>query len=88
MLNVADYIVITYLETYLKDVIGFTGNTPLLIILAAIKFGTVVAFFMHLRFDNPVVRRLFLLGIILALTVYVIVFFTLGIFTSQHGIHG
>ncbi|WP_020669559.1 MFS transporter [Amycolatopsis nigrescens] len=36
MLNVADYIVITYLETYLKDVIGFTGHTPLLIILATI----------------------------------------------------
>lgn len=36
MLNVADYIVITYLETYLKDVVGFGGHTPLLIILATI----------------------------------------------------
>ncbi|OLZ56294.1 MFS transporter [Amycolatopsis keratiniphila] len=36
MLNVADYIVITYLETYLKDVVGFSGHTPLLIILATI----------------------------------------------------
>jgi MHS family proline/betaine transporter-like MFS transporter len=42
MLNVADYIVITYLETYLKDVIGFTGNTPLLIILATIFFMLIV----------------------------------------------
>jgi MHS family proline/betaine transporter-like MFS transporter len=42
MLNVADYIVITYLETYLKDVIGFTGNTPLLIILATILFMLIV----------------------------------------------
>ncbi|MBE1581263.1 MHS family proline/betaine transporter-like MFS transporter [Amycolatopsis roodepoortensis] len=36
MLNVADYIVITYLETYLKDVVGFSGHAPLLIILATI----------------------------------------------------
>ncbi|WET80037.1 MFS transporter [Amycolatopsis sp. QT-25] len=36
MLNVADYIVITYLETYLKDVVGFSGHVPLLIILATI----------------------------------------------------
>ncbi len=36
MLNVADYIVITYLETYLKDVVGFSGHAPLLIILGTI----------------------------------------------------
>jgi MHS family proline/betaine transporter-like MFS transporter len=42
LLNVADYIVITYLETYLEDVIGFTGNTPLLIILATICFMLIV----------------------------------------------
>ncbi|GAA1984443.1 MFS transporter [Amycolatopsis minnesotensis] len=34
LLNIADYMVITYLETYLKDVVGFGGNTPLLIMLA------------------------------------------------------
>jgi MHS family proline/betaine transporter-like MFS transporter len=36
LLNIADYVVITYLETYLKDVVGYSGNTPLLIILATI----------------------------------------------------
>ncbi|WP_158884621.1 MFS transporter [Amycolatopsis anabasis] len=36
LINVANYIVITYLETYLKDVVGFTGHTPLLIILGAV----------------------------------------------------
>lgn len=34
LLNIADYMVITYMETYLKDVVGFGGNTPLLIMLA------------------------------------------------------
>jgi MHS family proline/betaine transporter-like MFS transporter len=42
LLNVADYMVITYLETYLKDVVGFAGNTPLLIILATIVFMLIV----------------------------------------------
>ncbi|WP_037319178.1 MFS transporter [Amycolatopsis orientalis] len=42
MLNVADYIVITYLETYLKDVVGFSGHTPLLIILATIALMLVL----------------------------------------------
>jgi MHS family proline/betaine transporter-like MFS transporter len=36
LLNVADYIVLTYLETYLKDVVGIQGNAPLLIILSTI----------------------------------------------------
>jgi cytochrome c oxidase subunit IV len=64
------------------------ASNPLLLILAAIKFFMVVAFFMHLKFDNRVFRRFLVTGIILAGIVYTIVFLTLGIFTSQHGIHG
>jgi cytochrome c oxidase subunit IV len=71
--------------SYIKG-LGDAAN-PLLLILAATKFGVVVAFFMHLRFDNPAVRRLFVTGIILALIVYIVVFFTLGVFTSTHGHH-
>jgi cytochrome c oxidase subunit 4 len=51
-----------------------------LLILMVIKFSVVVGFFMHLRFDSPVLRRLFLMGLILAVTVYSIVLFILGIF--------
>ncbi len=72
--------------SYLKG-LGDAGN-PLLLILAAIKFFMVVAFFMHLRFDNRLFRRLLTTGIILALVVYTIVFLTLGILSSTHGIHG
>jgi cytochrome c oxidase subunit IV len=64
------------------------ASNPLLIILAATKFAIVVGFFMHLRFERPIVRRIFIVGIILALTVYLIVFFTLGVFTGTHGHHG
>jgi cytochrome c oxidase subunit IV len=38
----------------------------MLIVLSALKFGTVVAFFMHLRFDNPLLTRFFIFGLTLA----------------------
>jgi hypothetical protein len=45
----------------------------------ALKFSIVVAFFMHLRFDSPVLRRLFLGGLGLAVTVYLILLLMFGI---------
>ena len=45
-------------------------STPLkvvgLVFLAAIKFSTVVAFFMHLRFDGRLLTFIFAAGLILA----------------------
>jgi cytochrome c oxidase subunit IV len=51
----------------------------ILLSLAGIKFGTVAAYFMHLKFDNLILRRLFITGIILAAVIYTIVLFTLDI---------
>ena len=62
---------------------AFDRRTPL-----RVKAALVGYIFMHLKFDNRLFRRLLVTGIILASIVYTIVFFTLGIFTSQHGIHG
>jgi cytochrome c oxidase subunit 4 len=45
----------------------------LLLFLAAIKFTLVVLWFMHLRFDSRIFQRLFLTGLILAISVYLIV---------------
>lgn len=39
-------------------------KVPLLWGLAIIKFGTVVMFFMHLRYEKKLYRTLFLLGVI------------------------
>jgi cytochrome c oxidase subunit 4 len=36
------------------------------------KFVIVCAFFMHLRYDNPIFRRIFVFGLVLAVTVYCI----------------
>lgn len=60
---------------------------PLLLILAVVKFVMVVGYFMHLRFDNRVLRRLFVTGAVLAITVYMVVFLEFGVFTGTHGAH-
>jgi cytochrome c oxidase subunit 4 len=45
---------------------------PMLMVLMAIKFGVVAAFFMHLRFDSRLFTRVFVAGLILAFSVYLI----------------
>jgi cytochrome c oxidase subunit IV len=50
----------------------------LLLFFAAMKFSLVVLWFMHLRFDSRIFRRLFVTGLILAMTVYLIVLTIFG----------
>jgi cytochrome c oxidase subunit 4 len=50
-----------------------------LLVLAVLKFMLVGAFFMHLKFDSPMLRRLFVTGIILAAVVYSVALFTLRV---------
>ena len=52
-----------------------------LLVLAIVKFALVVLWFMHLRFDSAIYRRLFVTGLLLALAVYMIVLLTFGVFT-------
>ena len=54
---------------------------PSLIVLAVIKFALVVLWFMHLRFDSRIFKRLFILSILLAVSLFAVVlvfFFTHG----------
>ena len=51
---------------------------PLLIFFGALKFGIVVAFFMHLKYDRPLNRSLFLLGVIGAIPLFGVVLATFG----------
>ncbi len=46
---------------------------PSLIAFSAVKFFLVAAWFMHLRFDSPIFRRLFVVGLVLAFVVFGIV---------------
>lgn len=45
---------------------------PLLIVFALIKFVLVCSWFMHLRFDSKIFRRLFVTGVVLALVVFAV----------------
>ncbi|HEV3402502.1 MAG TPA: cytochrome C oxidase subunit IV family protein [Acidimicrobiales bacterium] len=54
---------------------------PILLGFAVIKFAMVVLWFMHLRFDSRIFRRLFTIGILLALFCYLIVLTTFHVWT-------
>lgn len=54
----------------------------LLVGLAFVKFGMVAAYFMHLKFDGRLLRRLFATGLVLALAVYSVALFTLDVLFS------
>ena len=47
-----------------------------------VKFGIVAAFFMHLRFDDKILRRVFISGIVLATAVYMVALATFHVFTK------
>lgn len=44
---------------------------PLLFVLMGIKFFLVALFFMHLKFDSPMLKRIFYFGTVIAIAVYV-----------------
>jgi len=51
-----------------------------LIVLAVVKFALVALWYMHLRFDRPLYRRFFLVGLIGALSLYGVVLATFAVF--------
>src|SRR3954451_12516217 len=61
------------------DSLGDSANV-LLLVLAGVKFSMVAMYFMHLRFDNRVLRRLFVTGVVLAAAIYIAVLFMFHVF--------
>ena len=55
-------------------------TNTILILMAAFKFVMVAGYFMHLKFDNKILRRLFITGFILAVFCYFAYLMTLGVF--------
>ena len=53
---------------------------PILLVMMAVKFFTVILYFMHLKYDNPLFRRLFYSGLFLALFVYIVAMLTFHYF--------
>ena len=54
---------------YLEDELG-SVLIPALLVMMVVKFGMVAGWFMHLRFDSNLFTRLFVSGIVLAVSVY------------------
>ena len=79
--GVADYVsigvilaVITAIEVGLFFVdVSRAISVPTLLFLTVLKFVLVVGWFMHLRFDNRLFRRLLLAGVFIALVVFGVV---------------
>jgi len=53
---------------------------PLLFLFSILKFSLVVLWFMHLRFDSRTYARFFVMGLAGAVTLYVIVLLSFGVF--------
>ncbi len=53
-------------------------TAPALLILAAIKFVMVVGWFMHVRYEKPLVSRFFAIGFVIAIALYAIVLSDMG----------
>ncbi|HEX2192990.1 MAG TPA: cytochrome C oxidase subunit IV family protein [Acidimicrobiales bacterium] len=74
--------VVTLIEVAVYYVPSIEGAlVPILLTLSLIKFVLVVLWFMHLRFDSRIFRRLFVTGVILAIFVYLIVLTTFHVWT-------
>jgi cytochrome c oxidase subunit 4 len=55
--------------------------TTAMLVMMVVKFSVVALYFMHLRFDSKLFRRLFVTGIILAIAVYMILLTSLHVFS-------
>lgn len=76
-------LVVTSLEvwvSYLDDILASGLLIALLIVMAVVKFGLVASWYMHLRTDRLLYRRLFVLGTVGAIALYAIVLASFQVF--------
>jgi cytochrome c oxidase subunit 4 len=60
-----------------------TGLIVSLLIMMAVKFAMVLWFFMHLKWDKPILTKTFLSGLVLALGVYLAVMLAFRMFFAD-----
>lgn len=71
--------IITALEVALYYIeVGRTLLVATLLVMSGIKFALVVLWFMHLKFDNRLFSSLFVLGFLLALSLFAVALATIG----------
>jgi cytochrome c oxidase subunit IV len=72
-------------STYFMEDASTTLLVVTLIPMMIAKFAIVCGWFMHLRYDNPIFKRVFVFGLLLAVTVYLIVLTTMEFWSSGYG---
>jgi cytochrome c oxidase subunit 4 len=73
--------VITIVEVWLYYIPAFVASrlfVPSLLIMSALKFAIVVAFYMHLRYDHKLFRVLFTGPLLIAITSVIALMFLFG----------
>lgn len=70
--------IITAFEIAVPSISAFDGGMRvfLLFFLGGIKFAMVAALFMHLKFDKPLYRAFFIIGLVGAIAMFVVVLLT------------
>jgi cytochrome c oxidase subunit 4 len=77
--------VVTAIEVGAYYITGISDGilSAALLVMMVVKFAMVALWFMHLRFDSRLFRRLFVTGIVLALGIYTVVLVTLGLLVGR-----
>ena len=69
-------VVVYYIEGFKEFLV------PILFFFSFVKFALVVMWFMHLKFDNRMYARFFVMGLAGAITLFLIVLLTFQVFSS------
>lgn len=82
--------IVTAIEVGAYYVTGIPDSilSAALIVMMIVKFVFVGLWFMHLRFDSPLFRRLFIVGIVLAMAIYAVVLVSFGLLVPDDAMRG
>jgi cytochrome c oxidase subunit 4 len=72
---------ITVVEVWVYYIPSFVASrlfVPVLLVMSAIKFAIVVAFYMHLKYDHKLFRALFTGPLIIAILTMIVLLFLFG----------
>ena len=70
---------------YIPSFVASRAFVPLLLIMSAVKFAIVVAFYMHLKYDHKLFRALFTGPLFIAATTLIALLFLFGQLVARFG---
>ena len=79
---------ITAVEVWIYYIPSFVASkafVPVLLLMSAVKFATVVLFYMHLRYDHKLFRALFTAPLVIAIVTIIGLLFLFGVFSHRTG---